>query len=118
MIRLRWNTIKHDATSPQEDSAHSNASSDSDRGSHHEKEKKEDSSVGSFRSEKELCSAPLQEEEIIPKDDDGMDSIMMSGIAQFLDSKQTRTSPGDDSSVDMSVTSDATFRLGRHMGKL
>jgi hypothetical protein len=117
MVESETIVVEDDTTSPQEDSAQSNVSSDSDRGSHHEEEKKEDLSVGSFRSDKELCPAPLQEEEIIPKDDDGMDSIMMSGIAQFLDSKQTRTSPGDDSSVDMSVTSDATFRLGRHMGK-
>jgi hypothetical protein len=36
---------------------------------------------------------------------------------QFLDNKETRTSPGVDASVDMSVTSDATFQFGRHMGK-
>jgi hypothetical protein len=118
MVESETIAVEDDTTSPQEDSAQSNVSSDSDRGSHHEEEeKKEDLSFGSFRSEKELCSAPLQEEEIIPKDDDEMDSVMISGIAQFLDSEQTRTSPSDNSSVDMSVTSDATFRLGRHMGK-
>jgi hypothetical protein len=77
-------------------------------------------SVGSFPSEKELYSiAP--EEEIIPMDDDDDDdepaSIMMSGIGQFLDNKQPHPSFGDDASVDMSVTSEATFRLGREMGK-
>jgi hypothetical protein len=95
LVEPETTAVEHDASSPQEGSAHSNVSSDLDRGSHHhhEEEKKEDLSVGSFRSEKELCSAPLQEEEIIPKDNDGMDSVMMSAIAQFLDSKQTRTSP-------------------------
>jgi hypothetical protein len=121
-VQQETTTVEHDTTAPEQDSGHSSMSSDFDRTSHHEEEKKEDLSVRSVRSEKELSSTPPQEEQpqeekIIPMDDDELDSILMSGMAQFLDNGQPHASPNDDASVDRSVMSEATFRLGRHMGK-
>ena len=113
-------TAEQNTNALQEDNANSNSSSDLDA-SHYEEEKKEDLSIASFRSENELYSTAHPEKEIIPMDDDDDDdepaSIMMSGIGQFLDNKETHLNFGDDASVDMSVVSDATFRLGRQMGK-
>jgi hypothetical protein len=70
----------------------------------------------------EQTASATEEHAIEPEEQEMKLKLVVSGITHFLDNGQPLASPAasalaSPASADMSVTSDATFRLGRQMGK-